>query len=140
MSDFFIGLQLTETGTFYAEASLWCAANGAEIIQIEDGLYEIKEKPKMTPEELAELEHQRIQGLFMTKLDFVQAVAPLGITYADIKAMLAQNEEAQTAWELCNNIYRNNPFVEEFLGSEALGLSAAQIDALFDSVDKAKQL
>ena len=83
-------------------------------------------------------EKERIQGLFMTKLDFVQAIAPLGITYAHVKAMLEQDPQAQMAWDLCNNIYRNNPLVEQFLASEAIGLTEAQIDTLFDGVDKMK--
>jgi hypothetical protein len=83
-------------------------------------------------------ERERIQNLFMTKLDFAQALQGLGIGYAQLKTLLESNEQALMSWELCNNVYRNNPLLEQ-LGA-ALNVTPEQLDELFKRVDEAKEI
>ena len=80
-------------------------------------------------EEVAQKERQRIMKLSMTKLDLVTYLEPLGITYTQIKGMLAQSEEAQKEWELCERVYRFNTMLNTM--ATAVGISSEQLDYIF---------
>jgi len=85
-----------------------------------------------TEQELKEKE--RIAKLNMTKLDFVNSLEEYGITYSRIKELLANNENAQKQWDLCERVYRFNPLLDE-LGA-TLGITPEQLDAIFINVNK----
>lgn len=96
----------------------------------------------VTQEEKAQIEHERIQGLSMTPLDFIKALEQLaGITYEQVKKLCDTYPEIDRELRFCQNVYRSNPmFSEEALSKlpEEFHLTQEQIDNLFVAVDKLK--
>lgn len=82
-----------------------------------------------TEEEKAEQEVERIKMLSCTKRDFALLLQEQGITYAQLKALIAQNEQAQLEWELCERLYRFNPLLD-IMGAQ-LGVSSETLDYIF---------
>lgn len=97
----------------------------------------------VTLEEKAQIEHERIQGLSMTPLDFIKALEQLaGITYEQIKNLCDSHPEIDRELRFCQNVYRNNPmFSQEALAQlpEEFHLTDEQIDAIFVTVDNLKK-
>lgn len=96
----------------------------------------------VTQEEKAQIEHERIQGLSMTPLDFIKALEQLaGITYEQVKNLCDNHPEIDRELRFCQNVYRNNPMLsQEALAQlpEEFHLTDEQIDNLFIYVDKLK--
>jgi len=82
-----------------------------------------------TEEEKEEQEAERISHLKATKRVIALMLQELGITYAELKALIASNEQAQLEWDLCIELERCNPLLD-IMGAQ-LGLSSAQIDQMF---------
>jgi Fe-S cluster biosynthesis and repair protein YggX len=74
-------------------------------------------------------EKERVARLNMTKLDFVTYIDEYGVTYEQIKQLLASNENAQKQWELCERVYRFNPLLDSL--ASALNITPAQLDTMF---------
>lgn len=108
-----------------------------------DGELELVNGKFVTQEEKAQIEHERIQGLSMTPLDFIKALEQFaGITYDQIKKLCDTYPEIDRELRFCQNVYRSNPmFSEEALSKlpEEFHLTQEQIDNLFVYVDKLKQ-
>ena len=92
--------------------------DGSEIILDPD--YDEKQRQK---------EQERIKMLSCTKRDFALLLQEQGITYAQLKALIAQNEQAQLEWELCERLYRFNPLLD-IMGAQ-LGVSSETLDYIF---------
>lgn len=107
-----------------------------------DGELELVNGKFVTQEEKAQIEHERIQGLSMTPLDFIKALEQFaGITYDQIKKLCDTYPEIDRELRFCQNVYRSNPmFSEEALSKlpEEFHLTQEQIDNLFVYVDKLK--
>lgn len=99
--------------------------NGYEIRESELAL----ESWGYTEEEKAEQEVERIKMLSCTKRDFALLLQEQGITYAQLKALIAQSEQAQLEWELCERLYRFNPLLD-IMGAQ-LGVSSETLDYIF---------
>lgn len=82
-----------------------------------------------TEEEIEEKEKERIKSLTCTKRVFALMLKELGISYIQLKELIASNEDAQLEWELASTLLRSNPLIDVF--GEKLGLSSEQIDKLF---------
>ena len=82
-----------------------------------------------TEEELQQQEKERIARLSCTKRDFALMLQELGITYSQLKELIATNEQAQLEWELCERLYRFNPMLDVMAGK--LGITPKQLDNLF---------
>lgn len=106
-----------------------------EVLELINGKY-------VNQEEKAQIEHERIQGLSMTPLDFIKALEKFtGITYAQVKELCDTYPEIDRELRFCQNVYRNNPmFSQEALAQlpEAFRLTDKQIDDLFIAVDNLK--
>ncbi len=93
--------------------------------------------------EKAQIEHERIQNLSMTPLDFIKALEKFaGITYAQVKELCDTHPDIDRELRFCQNVYRNNPmFSQEALAQlpEAFRLTDEQIDDLFVVVDNIKK-
>lgn len=104
--------------------------------------YEFVNGKFVTQEEKAQIEHERIQGLSMTPLDFIKALEQLaGITYEQIKNLCDNHPEIDKELRFCQNVYRDNPMLsQEALAQlpEEFHLTDEQIDNLFVYVDKLK--
>lgn len=74
-------------------------------------------------------EQVRVARLNMTKLDFSNCLIEVGVSYTQLKELLANNEEAQRQWDLCERVYRFNSMLEQ-LASE-LGITPEQLDMMF---------
>lgn len=80
-------------------------------------------------EELAELERQRINKLTCTKRVFALMLQELGVTYSQLKELIATNEQAQLEWDLCVELERENPLLD--IMASQLGITSEQLDVLF---------
>lgn len=116
---------------------------------IVDSIEEIEEELELvngkfvTQAEKAQIEHERIQGLSMTPLDFIKALEQLaGITYEQVKNLCDNHPEIDRELRFCQNVYRNNPMLsQESLAQlpEEFHLTDEQIDNLFVYVDDMKK-
>ena len=80
-------------------------------------------------EEQAEKERQRIGQLQITKRVFALALQQLGITYSQLKTLIATNEQAQLEWDLCVELQRNNPLLDVMAAQ--MGISSETLDYIF---------
>ena len=97
--------------------------------------YEIKETETAleawgyTEEEKEEQEKERISHLECTKRVIALMLQQLGISYTQLKELIATSEQAQLEWDLCIELERSNPLLDVF--GEQLGISPEQIDQMF---------
>lgn len=74
-------------------------------------------------------EKERINSLTMTKRVLALGLQKLGISYTQLKELIASNEQAQLEWDLCIELERSNPLLD-LMGSQ-LGITSEQIDEMF---------
>ena len=79
--------------------------------------------------EQAEKEKERIGKLTCTKRVFALMLQELGITYTQLKELIATNEQAQLEWDLCVELERKNPLLDVM--ALQLGVTSEQLDGLF---------
>ena len=79
--------------------------------------------------ELEEKEKERVANLRCTKRVLALVLKELGVSYANLQALIATNEDAQLEWDLCVELERSNPLLD-ILGAE-LGISPTTIDKIF---------
>lgn len=108
--------------------------NGYSELDIEqsdiDGNWYIKGKaPMMGEEEKANKEKARIASLTCTKRVLALALKQLGVSYQQLKDLIATDEDAQLEWDLCGELLRSNPFIDT-MGNK-LGIDPATIDKIF---------
>lgn len=82
-----------------------------------------------TEEELAEMEHQHVLSLKCTKRVFALILTQMGITYEQLKSLIATNERAQLEWDLCIELSRDNPLLDVM--AEELGFTSEVVDGIF---------
>lgn len=87
---------------------------------IVDPDYEAKEAQK---------EAERVSKLTCTKRVFALMLQELGISYAQLKELIATSEQAQLEWDLCVELVRENPLLD--IMASQLGITAEQLDGLF---------
>lgn len=98
---------------------------GCEIIEKEAQL----EAWEYTEEEKAEIEHERIQQLSLTKREvFLALYNDKGVTPEQIKAQI-QSPEALIEFEYASEYYRGNPLIDTI--GLALGYTSDELDYLF---------
>ena len=109
----------------------------SEKLQLVNGKY-------ITEKEAEQIEHERIQALSMTPLDFIKALEQFaGITYDQIKKLCDTYPEIDRELRFCQNVYRSNPmFSEEALAKlpKEFHLTQEQLDNLFVAVDNMKRV
>ena len=74
-------------------------------------------------------EKDRTANLRCTKRVLALILKELGVSYANLQALIATNENAQLEWDLCVELERSNPLLD-ILGAQ-LGLSPTTIDKIF---------
>lgn len=104
-------------------------AKGYEIRETDDAL----QAWGYTAEELADIEKERIGNLQVTKRAFMLGLQQMGITYAQLKELLATNEQAQMEWDLCMELERKNPLLDEM--ASKLEVSSEQLDNIFKYIN-----
>ena len=84
-------------------------------------------------EEQAEKERERIGELQITKRVFMLGLQQLGLTYTQLKELIATNEQAQMEWDLCVELQRKNPLLD--LMASQLGVSSQMLDYIFQKAN-----
>ena len=110
------------------------------IVQNHQNNYEIKETSDAleawgyTKEEIEEQEKEYIKTLTMTKRVFALALQNIGITYTQLKTLIASNEQAQLEWDLCVELQRGNPLLDVMAAQ--LDVTPEQLDEMFIMANK----
>lgn len=86
-------------------------------------------KDETWEEKQAQAEKERIANLKCTKRVFALMLQELGISYNQLKELIATNEQAQLEWDLCVELERANPLLD--LMASQLGVTSEQLDGLF---------
>lgn len=101
--------------------------------------YEIKETETemqawgYTEEEKQEQELERIRNLQVTKRVFALGLQELGITYTQLKELIATSEQAQLEWDLCVELQRKNPLLDVMAAQ--MGISSQMLDYIFQKAN-----
>lgn len=113
--------------------------NGRTIEETETALYALEAneiivdgEPVIDPDyeaKQAEKEAERVAKLTCTKRVFALMLQELGITYTQLKELIATNEQAQLEWDLSVQLERGNPLLD--IMASQLGITSAQLDGLF---------
>lgn len=105
------------------------------VVEETDINYQIYDGKYRTPEEIAELEEQRINNLSMTPLDFIKVLQSLGLSLEQINAFLDENIEIKTQLLYCNHVYCG--VVKQFLPIEIGGIeiTAEMIEQIFQEME-----
>lgn len=74
-------------------------------------------------------EAYRISHLKCTKRVLALMLQQLGISYSQLKALIATNEQAQLEWDLCVELERCNPLLD--IMGQQLGITPGQLDDMF---------
>ena len=74
-------------------------------------------------------EKERIGNLQITKRVFMLGLQQLGITYTQLKTLIATNEQAQMEWDLCVELQRKNPLLD--IMAAQLEVSSVMLDYIF---------
>lgn len=82
-----------------------------------------------TEEEKEQQEKERISHLKCTKRVLALMLQQMGISYAQLKNLIATNEQAQLEWDLCIELERCNPLLD-IMGAQ-LGITSEQLDIMF---------
>lgn len=82
-----------------------------------------------TEEEIEERKKEHIKSLTCTKRVFALMLQELGITYGQLKTLIASNEQAELEWDLCVELQRSNPLLD--IMAMQLSVTSEQLDKLF---------
>ena len=77
----------------------------------------------------AQEERERVANLTCTKRVFALMLQEMGISYTQLKELIATSEQAQLEWDLCVELERKNPLLDVMAGQ--LGVTPEQLDKLF---------
>ena len=107
---------------------------GMSLLDVEqsdvDNKWYVAEKcPHKSGEEKEAEERERIGNLQITKRVFALGLQQIGITYTQLKELIATNEQAQLEWDLCVELERKNPLLDLMAGQ--LGVSSEMLDYIF---------
>lgn len=77
----------------------------------------------------ARKEQERIDKLAVTKRVFALALEQFGVTYSQLKEVIASNERAQLEWDLCVELERGNPLLDQL--APIFSITGEQLDYIF---------
>lgn len=109
--------------------------NNYAIVEETDIDYQMYNGEYHTPEEIEQLEQERINNLSMTPLDFIKVLQSLGLTLEQINEFLDSNIEIKTQLLYCNHVYCG--VVKQFLPIEIGGIeiTASMIEQIFNGME-----
>lgn len=96
----------------------------------------VEGEPQVDPdyeEKQAQAEAERIGNLTLTKRVFALALQGLGITYTQLKELIATNEQAQLEWDLSVQLERKNPLLD--IMALQLGVTSPELDYIFQKAN-----
>ena len=104
-----------------------------KIAFVVDGSVVLKDKAELEAEEARIKEAKRIAMLHMTKQDFFNYVCkPYGVTYSQLEAIVAGNDDLRAAWNLCNHVYRGNEQLNNYILTVLPALTAEKLTEIFE--------
>ena len=105
------------------------------IVEETDIDYQMYDGEYHTPEEIEQLEQERINNLSMTPLDFIKVLQSLGLTLEQINTFLDNNIEIKTQLLYCNHVYCG--VVKQFLPITIGGIeiTAQMIEQIFNGME-----
>lgn len=105
------------------------------VVEETDIDYQMYDGEYHTPEEIAQLEQERINNLSMTPLDFIKVLQSLGLSLEQINAFLDENIEIKTQLLYCNHVYCG--VVKQFLPITIGGIeiTAQMIEQIFNGME-----
>lgn len=96
-------------------------------VMVQDGVLVLN--PNYEQEE-EEKEKERIGNLQCTKRVFILMLEQLGLDYFEqIEPAINANRQAKLEWELCVELQRKNPLIDQLAGG--FGITSEQLDNLF---------
>jgi len=78
---------------------------------------------------LIQRETERVGNLTCTKRVFALVLQQFGVSYTSLKELIAQDEQAQLEWDLCVELQRKNPLLDQM--ASQLSVTSEQLDNLF---------
>lgn len=119
---------------FYTEEKLDLTLYNLDKVEVTENEYVLDEdeyvlKNAEWEEKQREKQKERINNLTCTKRVFALILQDYGVSYSQLKNLLAGNEKAQLEWDLCERLERSNPLIDA-VASNA-GITPAQIDEIF---------
>lgn len=132
MEEYYIG-QIFES-EYPPECAQWCNENNLKITELEHSeneprKFQITEIPAPTEEQ----EKERIGNLTCTKREFALVLKDLGISYSQIKSAIEENETAQLEWDLCTELVRKNPLLDEM--ASKFDVTPERLDDIFKYIN-----
>ena len=115
-----------------------------EIVETDSAIYAL-EKNEILIDDIVEIdpdfeqkqaqkERERISKLKVTKRVFALSLQQFGITYTQLKELIATNEQAQLEWDLCVELERSNPLLDVM--ASQMGITSKQLDEIFIEANK----
>lgn len=84
-------------------------------------------------EQQAQKERDRVNKLTVTKRVFALALEQLEVSYSQLKEIIASNERAQLEWDLCVELERGNPLLDQL--ATIFNITSEQLDYIFKSAN-----
>lgn len=105
------------------------------IVEETDIDYQMYDGEYRTPEEIEQLEQERINNLSMTPLDFIKVLQSLGLSLEQINAFLDSNIEIKTQLLYCNHVYCGvaKQFLPKTIGG--VEITAQMIEQIFNGME-----
>ena len=113
------GLKIEETDLAIYALEAWELLEGDEVIDNTEA-WQAEQEQK---------ERERIGNLKCTKRVFALMLQELGVSYTQLKELIATNEQAQLEWDLCVELERKNPLLD--IMALQLDITPVQLDNLF---------
>ena len=111
------------------EDAIWAEYAGTDKWDIINGVFtDITDTEEYKKKKEAE-EKDRISHLKCTKRVLALMLQQMGISYAQLKNLIATNEQAQLEWDLCVELERSNPLLNAM--GQQLGITPEQLDIMF---------
>ena len=122
----FVEVERPDTIRFYHIDYIESSDDISEVIVYDETQEEAEER-------IRQQEEERVKMLSCTKRDFALMLQELGVTYTQLKTLIASNEQAQLEWDLCERLYRFNPLLDKM--AEQLGITPLQLDMIFKTAN-----
>lgn len=113
------GLRIEETGKALYALEAWELLEGDNVIDNTEA-WQAEQEQK---------EREHIGNLKCTKRVFALMLQELGVSYTQLKELIATNEQAQLEWDLCVELERKNPLLD--IMALQLDITPVQLDNLF---------
>lgn len=86
-------------------------------------------------EKIRKQDRDNIDMLHITRLDFINCLEKLGLTWQNVKALFSQYPSVEKELTMCSNVYRGNPLINQMIplvnNSFGLNITPEQVDEEF---------